>query len=219
MATILFSLAFTPESQAAILRYGSAPQRVAAALGEGVERVLTAAENQLMLDLSGPAGAGRGGATPVGLRSGALRAAATHLRDKPLGGYVGTREGPTQKYARAILGPDATTIKPVNADHLWIPVADNLGPTLQPRMSPTEFFQRGGRVFRSKRGNLVAFLADAKGGRYQRGSKKGQLRGKLLFVLKDQVTVQGTDALRKAVEKVQPRAAEIFNAAIVGSLT
>ena len=52
-----------------------------------------------------------------------------------------------------------------------------------------------------------------------RGKKKGQLRGQLLFVLKDSVTIQGTDALAKGVEEMGGRASQILSDKIVEALS
>jgi hypothetical protein len=164
----------------------------------------------------------------VNVRSGALRQDVTHEQTDAFGGHVGTTAR-TAPYARTILGPGPTTIKPVNRKKLWIPIADNLNPSKVARYTPSEVMElktpsgkRRLQIFTSKAGNLVAFLpdvdADGNTQRYKRdtkgGAKKGQAKGKLLFVLKDEVTIQGTDALAQGVRELSTRMRTILNTAL-----
>ena len=226
--SVALSIGLTPASLDVMSRWETAPARIGQAISTGMEMILINVENHLKADkLSGKAGAGGGGSTPVGLRSGSLRQSISHKRDEPLSGYVGSTKGPATKYARSILGPDDTTIRPVNAKHLWIPIADNLTRgTLQQRMSPTAAFEEGKkqgqslRVFRSKKGNLVALLTT--GGTYKRdtkaGRKAGDAKGKLLFVLKEEVTIRGTDALAQAAIEELDNSRDILNRQIEGAI-
>ena len=71
-------------------------------------------------------------------------------------------------------------------------------------------------IFRSKSGNLVAFLRA--GGKYKRatkaGRRRGDLKGRLLFVLKYEVRVKGTDALAQAVRDKRRLLTDNLNAAL-----
>ena len=219
-------IAITDEGRRAIERMAQAPRKLAAALSDALQRTLVAMENHLKADLlSGSYSPGRtvGGSTPVGIRSGALRQSVTHQVDRSLSGWVGTAGGPASAYARVILGDGTTTITPKRAKHLWIPVASNVGPSGQMRMSPREAFEqtgpKGGKllsIFRSKSGNLVAFLRA--GGKYKRatkaGRRRGDLKGRLLFVLKYEVRVKGTDALAQAVRDKRRLLTDNLNAAL-----
>lgn len=201
-------LTFTDASERRLQELAASPVRAVEELGQAVKEILVGLEGHLKLHLltGGTHGEKRDGRLPLASRSGAagLLGAVTHEQDGPLSGMYGTADGPTSAYAQTILGEGETTIVPVNAAHLWIPIADNLTRNGQTRMSPREAFEqkgpRGGRllsIFKSRNGNLVAFLRDATGKSrtIKRGKNKGRQRGKLLFVLKDQVTVKGTGAL------------------------
>ena len=226
---VAIAFGFAPRSESLLARWQEAPQRVAEALDGGMDQVLAEVEASIKVnELSGKAGSGGGGNTPVGLRSGNLRQDITHERDEGLAGTVGTTQR-TSHYARAILGPDTTTITPVNAENIWVPIADNLNPSKVARYSPRELFDEFDEdridIFTSKAGNTVVFLRDPKtedGGndRFKRntkaGRKKGDLKGRLMFVLKDQVVIEGTDALAEGAENMRPRIAEIFDVRLDG---
>lgn len=194
------------------------------ALGQGANE--TAAHLQRNYLVGGDPSSPRRGRTPLANRSGALARAVD-------GVLVGTWEAvvgaihDAPRYARSILGKGTTTITPKSANHLWIPIADNRTKSGLTRMSPREAMEkrgpRGGRllsIFKSKRGNLVAFLREAKGRSrlITRGKNKGRQRGLLLFVLKKSVEVQGTDALAKAVEDKRPRVQSLIQAAAIVAL-
>lgn len=223
---IAIKLSLSQQSQQVIQQWKQSPARLARALEEAVERVLVLAENNVMRDeLSNTyqAGERRNGQGPLAIRSGALRASITHQKDEPLSGYVGVAEGPASTYARTVLGDKTTTIKPKNANHLWVPLKDNLTNAGNMRLSPSAAFEKqteSGKtrlqIFESKAGNLVAFLREP--GKFKRGARKGMQRGKLLFVLKDQVEVKGTDGLAKGVAAVAGEAQSIFNQAIESAL-
>ncbi|MCC6679866.1 MAG: hypothetical protein IT445_03090 [Phycisphaeraceae bacterium] len=224
MALAAISIGMSEQSRAVIARWQEAPQKIAEAVDAGVTQILneTAAYVQTR-KLTGQ---------PVKVRSGALHADVNYAKEGSFRGYVGTTTR-TAAYAKTILGPDATTIKPRNAKHLWIPIADNLNASGLMNMSPREAMEltsptgkRLLRIFKSKAGNLVAFLPQYQeasdlatrrqggvrtGARYQRGKKKGMLKGKLLFVLKDQMVIQGTDALAQGVSEMAPRMTAIMN--------
>lgn len=87
------------------------------------------------------------------------------------------------------------------------------------------------KIFESKKGNTVVFVEDPRtddGGRatykrttYQkdgRVSRKGEAKGKLYFVLKDQVVIHGTDALAQGAQRMMPRGRELLSAAIARAI-
>ncbi|MEM9414999.1 MAG: hypothetical protein AAGA29_05905 [Planctomycetota bacterium] len=200
-------LLLTPPSTAELERMIHAPQVFVGNVEHALTRSLVSLENELKVNLlrGGNPGEKRNGKLPLAARSTALLQAIHHELDGPFSGTYGAAQGPASAYARTILDAGVTTITPKNAKHLWIPVGENLTKSGQMRMSPREAFEqkgpRGGTmlsIFKSKRGNLVAFLRDPKGGTYTKGKNKGRQRGKLLFVLKDEVQVEGTDALNVA---------------------
>lgn len=200
MATAVISIGLTSASAAVIERFADARQRVATAIDEGVTQVLIEAES-FVKDRAFAGGASPGGGQ-VGIRSGALRRDITHERTGPGRGLVGTTEN-TSSYARAILGPDATTIRPVRANKLWIPIADNLSANGETRITPSGLFDSFERsrikIFTSDAGNQVVFLENERTPG-QPADDGGRTPGRLLFVLKDQVVIQGTDALARTVE-------------------
>jgi hypothetical protein len=222
MASIRISL--SEGSSAAIARFGRAADELPAALEGALRQGLTETENELKSKLlrGGSPASRRDGKTPLAVRSGRLIGSVTSAVDQPLSGFVGVLSGAgASKYARVQLGSGRTTIRPVNAKHLWIPVGDNLNPSGQMRTSPREAMElrdaqgrRRVRIFKSKRGNLVVFLPDEQGGTFKRGAKKGMQRGRLLFVLKDEVEVQGTDALASAAQGQRDRIRQLLDAAV-----
>lgn len=156
----------------------------------------------------------RRGRPPLAVRSRGLQDSTFVDQDTGGGGNVagdiGAGRARARKYARMQLGKGTTTIRPVSAKYLWIPIADNLTRGGRARMSPRDAMSRTGptgkrllQIFRSRRGNLVAVMPDAK--------KK---RGRLLFALKESVTVEGTDALARSVEDRRPRMRELLRQAI-----
>lgn len=208
-------IGLTQRSEQVIRDHAARPSRLLDALSGALQQGLIETESHIKANkLSGAAGSGGGGNTPVGLRSGTLRQALSSELDEPLGGYVGVTQGPASKYAPTILGEGTTTIRPKSANHLWIPIADNLNPSGQARLSPREAMSRkgprGGRllsIFESKRGNLVAVLRDKVPGVRRKS-------GKLLFVLKKQITIEGTGALREGAEEKTGRIRELLEIAI-----
>lgn len=228
---VAIKIGFTPESERLLAQWDGVDRRLVDELDRAFTRFINETESSIKLnELSGRSGSGSGGGTPVGLRSGALRQAVTGEEDGPLSGFVGTTRGSTTPYARAILGPDDTTIKPVNAKKLWVPIADNLNPSGVARFTPRALFDQFGdrvKIFTSKAGNTVVFVEDPRtedGGRatykktvYQkdgRVSRKGEAKGKLYFVLKDQVVIHGTDALARGAARMMPRGQELLADAI-----
>lgn len=224
MATAAIAIGLTGRSREVIAQWQQRPRQTVEAVSAAVQQVLIETESYIKANkLSGQS---------VNVRSGALRQDLTHEQTDAFGGHVGTTAR-TAPYARTILGPDAVTIKPVNAKHLWVPIADNLTPSGLARMTPREAMslrtpsgKRLLRIFKSKAGNLVAFLPEAyeasdintrqrgsvrSGRRFKRGAKKGLERGRLLFVLKDEVVVQGSDALAQGVNEMRTRMTIIFN--------
>lgn len=242
MTTI--NVSSSPEAQAALAGYRRASRELPRAIRMGLKQGLDVAANHLRLNyLSGQHTAQRrGGVPPLGVRSGQLRGAVESDVESDLSGYVGVLDGtPAARYARTQLGAETTTITPQRSKHLWIPIADNLNPSGLATTSPRQAMEQrtvGGkralRIFKSKAGNLVAFLPEGRlasntetrqqglvltGGRFSRGKKKGQAKGKLLFVLKDRVEVKGTDALARAVEDKSQEIADTVTRAIAGAFT
>jgi hypothetical protein len=232
MASAWIATGLTAESRALIASYRGMQQRIVDALDTGFAQYIREIEASVQAnELSGKAGSGSGGGTPVGLRTGELRRSVRGEVTGPLEGFVGTTAGTTTPYAHTILGPGTTTIEPVNAKHLWVPIAANLTPSKVARYTPRALFDAFGdrvKIFTSKAGNTVVFVEDPRtegGGRarYKRntkgGRKKGDLKGKLYFVLKDRVVIQGTDALARGAERMGPRGAEILTEKLRGVLT
>lgn len=230
-------IGMSKESHAVIDKHGERAPKIRAAISDGVDQILVETENHLKINyLSGRyTGAKRGGQPPLALRSGMLRQAATHKRDEPFSGFVGFAKGPASRYAAVVAGNGTWIIKPKKATYLWIPIADNLSKSGQTRMTPREAMAivdaKGKRllqIFKSKKGNIVAFLpnfqqddegvATRTGDKFQRGDRKGRTKGKLLFVLKKSVTVVGTDALGRAAEDKRPRFKEIIQKKILGAV-
>ncbi len=225
MAAAAIAIGLTSKSQQIIAMWQRYPERLVEAIDTGVGQWLAETESFIKANkLSGQS---------AKVRSGALRQDLTHQQADPFSGHVGTTAR-TAAYARTILGPDTTTITPKSAKHLWLPIADNLNPSGLARMTPREAMglttpsgRRRLQVFKSKAGNLVAFLPDAddagKTQRFKRKTKgksgvraKGDLKGKLLFVLKDQVVIQGTDALAQGAIEMTTRGTIILNTLIQG---
>jgi hypothetical protein len=228
---VAISIGFTPESSALLAQWDGTSRRLVDELDRAFVQFVNEAESSIKAnELSGTPGS----KDQVGVRSGALRQAVTGEVDKPLGGFVGTNRGTTTPYARAILGPDKTTITPKRAKHLWVPVAANLTPSGIARYTPRALFDTFGdrvKIFESKKGNTVVFVEDPKtegGGRatykktvYQndgRVSRQGDAKGKLYFVLKDQVVIEGTDALAKGVQRMMPRGQQLLADAIARAI-
>ncbi len=199
MAVIRLNL--TPSSEQRLTQLVESPARLAAELRQALVEVLVGLENYVKVELlrggNRAPGSRRDGQLPLAVRSGSLLGSISHELSGPLSGSYGSTEGPASAYARALLDAGETVIRPVNANHLWQPIADNLTRSGQARMSPSEAFEqlgpKGGRllqIFRSARGNLVAVLRKVKG-----------RAGKLLFLLREQSIVKGTDALRVAYDR------------------
>ncbi len=206
-------IAMTPQSLRLIERHQQRATRLREALSGALRQGLEEAGAHVQdAKLSGTWSPGKrtNGQTPVNVRSSSLRRSIMSHLDQPLSGFVGSRQGEASAYAATILGDETTVIRPKTAGHLWIPIADNLTSSGQTKRSPREAMsitnakgKRALRIFKSKAGNLVAFLPT--GGRFKRatkgGRKKGDVKGELLFVLKKQVTVKGTGALAEGVEE------------------
>lgn len=221
LMTAAIHIGLAEADQRLIEAWQDRPRDVVESIDAGVEDVLIDIENHLKLRLfTGGVGPG-GGRLPVGSRSpDGLRQDITHERTDRFGGTVGTTER-TSAYAKPILGPDTTTIRPRDAGHLWVPTPDNLDPSGNMRHTPRDVMsllsptgKRRARFFYSKRGKLVVFLPDQRGGTYTKGKKKGQMRGDLLFVLKDEVVIHGTDALAKAFEDRRSESERILSNAL-----
>lgn len=223
--TLRIRINITPEAAQLIARHEKRPGEVRRelqkAVGQGAEEV--ASHLQLKYLRGGNWKQRRDGQAPLAARSGGLlrsigtrRApATTSTHGVTFASDVGSIRGPATRYAAMHLGQGTTTIRPKSAKNLWIPVADNLNPSGQMRISPREAMsrrgKRGGRllsIFKSRRGNIVAVLRDKVPGVKRKG-------GKLLFVLKKSVQVKGTDALALAVQDQAPRLRQIFQQAVM----
>lgn len=99
---------------------------------------------------------------------------------------------------------------------LWIPIGKNRRPDGLPKLTPkaamsilTGTGKRALRIFRSRNGNMVAFLPKEEyvegvnigAGRYRSGARKGMQKGELLFALKDSVRVPARPWLRPTFER------------------
>ncbi|MEM6258029.1 MAG: hypothetical protein AAGI37_06910 [Planctomycetota bacterium] len=213
------SIGFTPESQALMRRWEAVEEQLGKELGTAFDQFITEVESSIKAnELSGE---------DVNVRSGNLRQAVQGVVDGPLAGFVGTTEGTTTPYAPTILGSGTTTITPVKAKKLWVPVADNLNPSGLARYTPRALYDAFGedriKIFKSRKGNTVVFVEnkrneDGSKQRFKRATKagrqKGDLKGQLMFVLKDRVVIEGTDALAKGAQRMLPRGEQLMNAAI-----
>lgn len=218
--SVVVRISRDPASRQLIAQRRRRPQQLRQELEAGLRQGLAETETHLIRNhlTGGDWRTPRSGRSPLAVRTGALRQSVTHDIDQPpYSGYIGTREGPASKYARMLLDAGSTTIRPKSANHLWIPIADNLNASGIMRQSPREVMnqvshtgKRLARFFRSKRDNLVVFLADLGGGTYTRGKNKGRAKGKLMFVLKDSVTIQGTDALATSATQMSGRIGTII---------
>lgn len=229
------NIAITPESQRVLEQHAKRPQvlrsLLAGALKQGLEEAGAHLQDKYLR--GGRVGEPRRGTPPLANRSGRLVASIQTRLDRPeqLSGFVGSAGN---KYARILLGAEAVGITPKNAKNLWIPLKDNMTPGGVTRMSPREAMEvktskgkRALRIFKSKKGNLVAFMPgevtrdEATGqstakslGKFKRGANKGRTKGTLLFVLKKYVVVEGTDALAKAVDDKRQRIGELLTGAV-----
>jgi hypothetical protein len=210
-------IGMTDESKRVIERHQGRAAQLLAALSAGVDRGLRETAAYIMANKFRAYTAGQRGVVNgvAGMRSRSLRDSIDSVMTDDLAGNVGVRKGPAIKYARMQLGADATTIKPVSAKWLWIPVGKNLNPSGETRKSPTEALEEkladGGRALQlliGPGGEGVAFMRT--GGKYQRGEKRGQTKGYVAFVLKKSVTVQGSDALAQGVQESAPRIRQIL---------
>ena len=206
----VISLSLTDASERRLRELAAAPARAIEEIGQAVKEILVGVENELKVNLlrGGDPGQPRDGRLPLASRSGSLLGSINHEQDGPLSGVYGTTDGPASQYARGLLDDGETTITPTRAKHLWIPIADNLTRSGQTRMSPREAFEqkgpRGGRLLSIFRLDAITtwsrFCARPRAAAApSRGAgTEGRQRGRLLFVLKDEVTVKGTNALRVA---------------------
>lgn len=221
MSEVAVQLKLTPESEQTIREFAGKPDEVRAALRRGLAQGLEEAATHLKTQhLSGRFRKG-GGRTPgqVNLRSGMLRNSVITKRTEPLSGFVGVTRGPATQYAATILGDETTTITPKRSQHLWIPVADNLTRSGQSRLTPREALgltsdsgKRQTFIVTSSRGNKVVLTRGPVPGTRQRQ------RPRLLFVLKDSVTVRGSGAMAASAETMAPRVRDILNEHIQRSL-
>lgn len=209
---VTFKIEISEESKRVLEEHGQRGDRMVGELKTAVKRALTEVENWLKIKYlrGGSHLEKRDGQPPLAVRSGALIGSIEHKMDGPLSGWVGSEGKPATKYAKMLLGDQTTTIRPVKAKHLWVPVAKNLTAGGQTRISPTAFFEidkKKRSIFRSKSGNLVAgTTGDIPGVKNK--------KFKLLFVLKDEVEVKGTDALAKAMEDKRSDIARLLQAAV-----
>lgn len=216
--SVAVSIGLSEASRAVIARWKEAPQRVVEAIDRATLQLL--AETTRHIKENKFAGSASPGGGRVGTRSGDLKQDLTFEQTGFGSGTVGTTAR-TANHARTILGPDDTTIRPRNAKDLWIPIAKNLNPSGVANYTPRALFDTFGervRIFTSKQGNKVVFVEDERNedgsrARYKRATKervKGDVKGKLYFVLKDQVVIHGTDALAQGVREMDDRGVELY---------
>lgn len=213
---LTYNLAITKESERVIDDHARRPADARAALRTWLRDILTDAEQQTKLAFEPYSKGGqtsRGGDDgKIQMRSRMLRNAVTFALDRSnFRGWYGLPDGAGVIKYGWLLTDEKKTIVPKNANHLWIPIADNLTASGVTRMTPREAMNvrgpRGGRairIFTSKKGNLVAMLPKNTGkGRktHARGERKGQRKMSLLFVLKDRVEVQGRGVLERVAEQ------------------
>lgn len=219
MVTILYGL--DPNSDSVYSQHAQRSPRLVAGVHDALSQGLneTAAHLASRYLVGGSTGVRRGGKAPLASRSGALVGSIDARMTGTWEGEVGAIRG-AKRYAKVLLTAGTTVITPKSAKNLWIPAGDNAYPKRKNPMSPREAMSKRGpsgkrllSIFMSKAGNLVAFLRDPKGGRFSRGKSKGRLRGKLLFVLKKRVEIQGSDALALAVEDKRPRVRSLIQTA------
>lgn len=182
----------------------------------------------------------RGGEPPLAVRSGLLRRSTYARMTGRTSAVVGAGQGASARYANAVLGEQITTITPKQARHLWIPIADNLNAGGTMRISPREAMamrtptgKRLLRIFKSRAGNLVAFLPEARqasstrdrsevwaatGARFKSGKKKALGKGRLLFTLKKSVTVEGIRAISRAVAEKKTRVVSLVRRGLARAL-
>jgi len=234
------SIKMSDESKAVIAQHVRRPAELMtamrAALKQGLEEI--AAHLQSNYLRGGSWREPRRGNTPLAVRTGSLMRSIQTRLDGPLSGFVGSANN---KYARMLLGDQTVGITPKRANHLWIPLPDNMTGGGIAKMSPREAMsvrtstgKRALRIFKSKKGNLVAFMpgkvvddkvgrqmglvrgsgTSVSAGRHKRGEFKGRDKGQLLFMLKKFVVVEGTDALAKSVQDKAQRMTDLLNEAI-----
>lgn len=216
----------TPEGEQTLLAHKARPIQVRRNLSGALRQWFdeTVADVKMHYLRGGDPGSPRRGKPPLAVRSGALFASyGSKMEPGGLSGRFGAIKGGAGKYAGVQLGDETWTIRPKRAKHLWIPVGENRNKSGGAKVSPREAFAakgpRGGSrlsIFTSRNGNLVAFLRE--GGSYKRGKNKGKMRGKLLFVLKKQVTVEGTGAQAEVSERRRPRLGELLQAGVDAGL-
>lgn len=221
--TVSLSIGFTPASEQLIARWDRVSTELVENIDDAFSQFITEVESFVKSEYFGEG-------KDIKNRSGSLRQAVKGEVTGPLSGFVGTTRGTTTPYARPILGPGTTTITPKAAKHLWVPIGKNLNPSGIARFTPKGIYDAFGkeriRIFKSKKGNTVVFVQDEKSedGSHQRykratksGRQKGEIKGRLMFVLKDQVVIQGTDALAKGAQRMMPRGTELLNNAVARS--
>lgn len=217
---VALAIGFTPESQRLLQQWDGTSTRIVDELDNAFSQFITEVESFTKSEYFGEGKA-------INNRTGNLVQAVTGEVDGPLSGFVGTTQGTTTPYARPILGPGQTTITPKEANHLWVPVGENLTPSGVARFTPKGLYDTFGKdrinIFMSKNDNLVVFVEDPRNddgskARFTRKTKsgrvKGDLKGRVMFVLKDKVIIVGTDALAKGAQRMIPRGQQLFGDAI-----
>lgn len=232
MSSTLIRLDISSSTRPTLERFQTAAPRLLANLNRAVEQGLD--ETAQVLKRSALTGGNwktpRLGQSPLAVRSGALRQSITFERDGHLTGTVGSGSGAASAYARVQLGAEDTTIKPsAGKKYLAIPIADGLNPSGLPNQytlggprnvpvltDPQTNRQIKLRIFRSRAGNLVGFLPT--GGVFKRGAKKGQQKGLLLFVFKEQVEIKAGNRLAATVQAQTPRLLELLQQGVNDAL-
>lgn len=191
------------ESVESIRRHEGAGPRMIQGMSGGLAQGLTEIENNLIINyLSGSPKGGKQGGLPLSARSRNLRGSIASVMEEPLSGRVGSLSGTADAYAGVQLGNDTWVITPKSGKLLSIPVGKALDASGKPRYSgpreAAEAFGLDGAWIKGPSGTMVYFQPT--GGAYQRGEKKGQAKGEVLFIGVPRVTVVGSGALQKSAE-------------------
>lgn len=239
---MVIRIRITPESEQVVAQRAQRPRRVAANLSKALLQVAHEAATVTQTEMFEP-WSGGGTVTKLGvlrMRSRALRNDIDAGKSSQFVAWFGVPAGrPATKYAW-LLGDEDHVMVPKNANHLWIPTPANLNASGVVKMTPREAMSvrgpRGGRwlrIFKSKAGNLVAFLpgktvTDKAGerlglvknkmgvgtGRHKKGTMRGLLKGIVLFVLRKSVRVESRHTLTTVAKRIEPRAQTLFAQAL-----
>jgi hypothetical protein len=181
---MMISLELGPEFQATLASMTGMGDRVAAATSRGLGRAVKFAADHVGENfITGQL---------LKARSGNLRRAVQGWKESDFEGVVGVKPGSAVESYKWLLGSETKTITPTHGRFLAIPIGDaktGVG-VLKSKYSGGLRNIAGGFFFKSKAGNLLFAV------RYGKTSRSAIHP---LFVLKESVTVKGSDALAKGV--------------------